>query len=159
MSAMPRVIRIANFRKGFLPDRAAVRRMIRALDRQGPGKIPAGELSLVFTDDAEISRLHDRFLNDPSVTDVITFPGDDEADDPCPFAGEIFVCVDQALREAPKHGLSPHEELSLYLAHGWLHLAGFDDIRDEDRAAMRRAEAVCMELLRSRGLVPTYRFP
>ena len=158
---MPRVIRIANLRRGFTPDRLAVRRMLRALDRHAPWKCPVGELSLVFVDDAEICRLHDEFLDDPTVTDVITVPGDGAEDpaDPEPFAGEIVVCVDQAMREAPKHGFTVHDELSLYLIHGWLHLAGHDDLSDAPRAAMRAAERTCLDLLRSRDLMPTYRVP
>lgn len=113
---------------------------------------------MVFVGDAEISRLHDDFMNDPSVTDVITFPGDD-GPGPDPFAGEICVCVDQAMREAPKHGMSPDDELTLYLVHGWLHLAGHCDLKPGPRAAMREAERVCLALLREGGWLPRYRFP
>lgn len=158
---MPRRIRIANAREGFTVDRAAVRKVFAALDRHAPWKCPPGELSLAFVDDAEIVRLHDEFLDDPTVTDVITFPGDDAAtpgDDEA-FAGEICVCVDRAVSEAPKHGFTPDDELTLYLVHGWLHLAGHDDLSDVPRAAMREAEKVCLALLRDRSLMPEYGFP
>ena len=35
---------------------------------------------------------------------------------------------------------------ALYLIHGWLHLAGYDDRRDDDRAAMRRAEQEALDI-------------
>jgi probable rRNA maturation factor len=38
-------------------------------------------------------------------------------------------------------------ELSLYLVHGWLHLAGYDDRKDSDRAKMREAEQKALEIL------------
>lgn len=158
---MKRVLRIANRRRGFRPDRPALRRLFAALDRAAPWRCPPGELSIAFVDDAEIIRLHRDFLDDPTVTDVITFPGDAETlpGDPAPFAGEICVCVDQALREAPKHGFSVDDELTLYLVHGWLHLAGHDDLSDAPRAAMREAERVCLALLREANLMPGYVFP
>lgn len=158
---MSRRIRISNNRVGLGVDRAAIRKLFAALDRHAPWKCPPGELSIAFVDDAEIIRLHKEFLNDPAVTDVITFPGDgaDDPSDPEPFAGEICVCADQAVREAPRHGFTADNELTLYLVHGWLHLAGHCDLTDAPRAAMREAEKVCLALLRERNLMPAYRFP
>ena len=156
-----RPVRISNLRKGLKIDRPALRRMIAALDAQMPWTCPPGELSLVFVDTAEIIRLHDEFLEDPTVTDVITFPGDtmDDPTDPEPFAGEICVCADQAVREAPRHDFTPDDELTLYVVHGWLHLAGHCDLTDEPRAAMRDAEKACLAMLRAKGLMPRYVFP
>ena len=39
------------------------------------------------------------------------------------------------------------EELTLYLVHAWLHLAGLKDLDEEDRHKMRGAEAEQMEAL------------
>ncbi len=114
--------------------------------------------------------MHEEFLGDPTKTDVITFPGDEifsaprprknsagvpaADDDDSAFAGEICVCVDQAQRMARELGTTPADELLLYLVHGWLHLAGLDDIEERDRAEMRAAEATALELLRGAGLAP-----
>ena len=38
-------------------------------------------------------------------------------------------------------------ELSLYLIHGWLHLAGYDDRAEADRAKMREAEQLALSLI------------
>lgn len=97
---------------------------------------PEGELSLVLLGDSEHCDLHERFLNDPEVTDVITFQGSPEDG----LAGEIVINFDQALREAALRGCETADELLLYLAHGWLHLAGLDDRSDVDREGMRHAE-------------------
>ncbi|NQY32165.1 MAG: rRNA maturation RNase YbeY, partial [Coraliomargarita sp.] len=48
--------------------------------------------------------------------------------------------------KAAELGLPFRQELSLYLIHGWLHLAGYDDRNDEDRAAMRTAEGIALEI-------------
>ncbi len=132
---------------------APVRRLFRLLDAFDAWRIPPGELSIAFFDDEEMIQLHADFLDDPTPTDVITFPGEDGDES---FAGEICVCIPQAEREAPKHGTLVAEEILLYLVHGWLHLAGHDDLSDAPRAAMRVAEQETLAYLRERGFVPEW---
>ncbi len=55
--------------------------------------------------------------------------------------GEVIVSFDTAAKVAPEFGWSTQEELLLYVIHGCLHLVGYDDHNDEDRAAMRVGEA------------------
>lgn len=135
----------------------AVRRLFAQLDRFGRWQIPPGDLSIVFLDDTAMVRLHTDFLDDPTPTDVITFPGD-TADDGtgARFAGEICVCIPQAIREAPRHAKTVPDEILLYLVHGWLHLAGHDDHHAAPRAAMRRAERETLAHLREVSFVPDW---
>ena len=132
---------------------ASVRRLFRLLDTFDQWKIPPGELSIAFLDDEEMVQLHADFLDDPTPTDVITFPGEDGDGS---FAGEICVCIPQAEREAPKHGTTVAEEILLYLVHGWLHLAGHDDLSEVPRAAMRVAEQETLAFLSGRGFLPEW---
>lgn len=158
-------------RENFSVDEREIADVLRCLKKFAPWQFPSGAISVAFLGDDEICRMHAEFLSDPSKTDVITFPGDDVFSAPRPrdnathaqnfsadadtaFAGEICVCVDQALRMARELGTTPADELLLYLAHGWLHLAGFDDIADDDRRAMRAAESVALALLREKNLAP-----
>lgn len=102
-----------------------------------------GELSIVFVDDPTIATIHAKFMDDPSPTDVITFP-------PAPdmkSAGEIIVSVDHARTRAAELHLPLARELALYLAHGWLHLVGFDDRNNTDRKKMRQAENTILNAL------------
>ena len=94
-----------------------------------------------------------RSRSDPTVTDVITFPGDSEDG----LAGEICVSVNRAEAEAAARGEPLARELTLYLVHGWLHLVGFDDVEDADRRAMRQAEEETMNAVEEAGLVPDFR--
>ncbi|CAI8266300.1 MAG: Endoribonuclease YbeY [Opitutia bacterium UBA7350] len=105
--------------------------------------LPSGELSIVFVDDSAISSIHHQFMKDSSPTDVITFKATPEMDS----AGEIIVSVDHARARAKDLNLPFARELALYLAHGWLHLAGFDDHNDEDRKKMRSAEKTILDAL------------
>ena len=147
---MARTVDTTSRRKGFPAPAKAVTRVIAALDRQRWAKCPAGELSVAFVGDKEIAKVHAEFMDDPSVTDVITFVG--EANPLEPFAGEIVINVDQARRAGPEHGQSAKAELLLYLVHGWLHLAGYRDKKPAAAKAMRAAEAKCLTYLSKLGI-------
>lgn len=159
-------------REDFSVGEEEIAAVVSCLRECAPWAFPAGTLSVAFLGDEEICRMHEEFLSDPTKTDVITFPGDEvfsapreraasgaaadaggESEDGA-FAGEICVCVDQALRMADELKTTPADELLLYLVHGWLHLAGLDDIEEADRKAMRAAEALALDLLRARNLAP-----
>ena len=46
--------------------------------------------------------------------------------------GDIFICIDKIRKQARKYGVSEKEEFVRMLAHGILHLAGYDH-KDEDQ--------------------------
>jgi probable rRNA maturation factor len=131
---------------------ASIRSMVRTALIEIGSRFPAGDLSIAFLTDDRLASLHDDFLNDPTPTDVITFPGDPLMD----FAGEVCVSVDRALSVCSEHGHSFEEELTLYLVHGLLHLAGWDDKTPEDRIGMREGESRVMHTLREAKKVPSF---
>ena len=92
-------------------------------------------VELCLMNEKEHCAAHQRFLNDPSATDVMAFSYDD--DDCC---GELLVNVEMALRRAPEFPHGPVHELLLYVVHGTLHLLGFDDHQPRDIENMRAAE-------------------
>jgi probable rRNA maturation factor len=153
-----RSVSLANRHPRLRCDRRAVTRMIAVLDRAAPqitrsaAGAPDGELSLVLLTDAALAQLHADFLDDPSTTDVITFEGEPAAG----AAGEICVSADTASAYAREHGRDFSEELTLYLVHGWLHLAGFDDLQPAKKREMRRAEARAMQALRAAAAIPRF---
>jgi len=117
-----------------------------------PSCVSAGELSVTFLTDAAMARLHADFLNDPTATDVITFDGDSAIE----HAGDICVSVDTALAYSAKHDLPFAEELLRYVIHGWLHLAGYDDLQPEHKRRRRAAENRALKLLRDACLQPAF---
>lgn len=154
--SLPRSVVITNRHPRLKLDRASLVRAVRTLDAhrgklapRGANPFP-GELSLVFLPDAELVGLHARFLDDPSPTDVITFSGDAAQD----LGGEICVSVDTARAFARTRGGNFARELTLYLVHGWLHLAGHDDLVPAKKRGMRRAEVRALEILAREGALP-----
>ena len=76
-----------------------------------------------------MAAIHRRFLNESGPTDVITFQH-----------GEIFVSIETAKRQARHFGTSLDRELRLYIAHGLLHLHGYDDKTLPGAAEMKRLQ-------------------
>jgi len=155
--AMPpgREVHVHNAHPRLKLDKRAVGKVIHALDAekaQFQGGCPSGELSLAFLTDPAVARIHADFLSDPSTTDVITFEGNASLES----AGEICVSVDTASAYAQTHDRDFSEELTLYVVHGWLHLAGYDDLKPAKKRLMRAAEKRAMACLRKAGVLPTF---
>lgn len=83
------------------------------------------ELELSLVDDATLAEVHGEFLDDPTLTDVITFPH-----------GELLVSVEMAEKRAEEYGKGVRGEVFLYIIHGLLHLAGYDDHEEQEATAM-----------------------
>jgi probable rRNA maturation factor len=161
-----RPVRIHNGNTGLQLDRRAIAAVVHELDAHaadilGSGSgasevhlVPPGELSIAFLTDAALARLHAIFLGDPSTTDVITFNGTPTLGQ----AGEVCVSADTARTFAACHRRDLSEELTLYVVHGWLHLAGHDDLQPASKRRMRAAEARALALLRARRMIPRFAF-
>ncbi|MDR2777103.1 MAG: rRNA maturation RNase YbeY [Puniceicoccales bacterium] len=125
--------------------------LFRVLD-SSPFKISEGELSVAFLDKETMQNLHLKFSNDDTLTDVITFEGDQRMN----FAGEICVSPDYAHDNCKMHGTTFSEELSLYLIHGYLHIHGLDDISSDEAKKMREGECICMAQVKNANALPTF---
>jgi probable rRNA maturation factor len=110
----------------------AQRALIECLEipRRKPSSLASlTDLSVNLVSNRRMTELHRRFLHLPGPTDVITFQH-----------GEIFIGAETARAHARLFGNSLEDELRLYIAHGLLHLHGFDDKDSADAAEMERAQ-------------------
>lgn len=113
----------------------------------------SGELAIVVVGRRAMTRLHERHRGQRGPTDVLTFDlGTDRRRRL--IEGDIVVCADVAARRAArKSGMRAlralRAELALYVVHGVLHLAGYDD---HDPAGFRRLHAREDALLVELGL-------
>ena len=149
------------------PSRARLRKMTAAAaELAGLHDVPGG-VCVSFLSPAGIERVNEDFLGHHGPTDVISFdyraeddPGFaeetdvfDASDDADPSV-ELIVCPAVAYEQAVKRGLPYAEEVALYVAHGLLHAAGYDDLNPKAKRVMRRAEKRVMAGLRKAGLIP-----
>lgn len=148
-----RTVSISQLHPCLKADDRSIESLFLALDTLAVSReIPQGELSIALLDDEQISKLHADFLDDPSPTDVITFPGDPDME----FVGEICLGVDSIAQFAKANGITLSMEINRCLIHGWLHLAGYQDDTPQARSTMRQAEDHHLQLLGERGLLPCY---
>ena len=140
-----RIVGVANLCRKVKVSPRSVEKLIHTLDCMRGIRCPYGEISVAIVNDRETVRLHKEYMDDATVTDVITFVGEEHPDEP--FAGEICVNVDQAKREAKSRGCDWVDELTLYTVHGWLHLAGFRDKKPKEALLMRAAEKKALDYL------------
>lgn len=111
------------------------------------------EVSLYFVDSSTICDLHQQFFDDPSPTDCISFPMDEDKQTEDRILGEVFVCPEVAIKYANQHQCDVYEEVTLYMIHGLLHLMGYDDIEEKERKKMRQAEARHFQKLKQLNLM------
>jgi probable rRNA maturation factor len=110
------------------------------------------ELSILVVGDPEIRRLNRRWRKKDAATDVLSFSA---GDSPAPSRtvaamGDVVISFDTALRRARRSGTAVQRELDLYLAHGLLHLLGYDH---RTRAGAREMAGMEKQLLGERGLI------
>lgn len=121
---------------------------------QAEGCSEETEVSIVLTHDIEISQLNKDYRGIDGPTDVLSFAqreGDDDfAGDPEDnILGDIVVSVDTAERQAEQQGHSLDEEIDVLIAHGILHLLGYDHAEPEDAKKMFEIQDEIIEKFRA----------
>lgn len=115
-------------------------------------KLWESELSILITDDAEIRELNHQYRDIDSPTDVLAFPmGEGEgAELAGPLLGDIVISAETARQQAIQFGRELPEEIRMLLAHGLLHLIGWDHQTDEEDRLMRaRTSELCAAAVRT----------
>ena len=108
-----------------------------------PKKIERCDFLLL--DDTEMIRLHKKWHNKSSSTDVLTFYQKSN-----PIEADIALCVTEARKKNPKN---IEKELTLYAIHGLLHCCGFNDTTEQGFIAMHEEED---RIGKAIGLGPLY---
>ncbi|SDL64826.1 rRNA maturation RNase YbeY [Tessaracoccus oleiagri] len=103
---------------------------------------PQAELSIVLVDEETMADYHERFMDLPGPTDVMSFPMDElrapeEGEEPpLGLLGDIVLCPAVTERQAAENGREPRAEAEYLLIHGLLHLLGHDHAEPEEKAVM-----------------------
>ena len=87
------------------------------------------QIYVLVVSDRRMTALHNEFCRIPGPTDVLTFQH-----------GEIVISADTAATQARMFHTSVTAEIQLYVLHGLLHLAGFDDVTPSKRRRMHELQ-------------------
>lgn len=112
---------------------------------------------MLVTSSREMRRLNQRFRQNDTPTDVLSFPAISAGGNG--FAGDIAISADIAAENAQRLGHSAAAEIKILALHGVLHLAGYDHERDHGRMAgkearLRRILALPVALIERNGDLP-----
>jgi probable rRNA maturation factor len=153
------------------------RRLMKAtlLEMFSKEKVPVGAIDFVLCNDEYLLQINQQFLQHDDLTDIITFdltepPGGSsilapslingapgvrarkgKAADSVPKLGEIYISVERVLENASLLGASREEELRRVMFHGCLHLCGYKDKLNEQKAIMRKMEDKYLRLYNLRS--------
>ena len=111
-------------------------------------KLEDAELSVLLTGDDQIQELNRVYRKKNKPTDVLAFPQDDHgAESPhgVPrLLGDVIVSIPTARAQARTANRAVIDEVTMLLAHGLLHLLGWDHDTDrKERAMTRETDRLC----------------
>jgi len=96
-----------------------------------------GSVVVLLTDDATVADLNIRFRDKPGPTNVLSFPA---PDNPEGSLGDIALAYGVCAREAGEQGKPLAHHLQHLVAHGVLHLLGYDHLIDDEAEEMEALE-------------------
>ena len=95
-----------------------------------------GNLNFLFVDDKEMLKYNKKYLQHESYTDIITF--DNSLNNK--IAGDIVISLERVNENAKYYQVSYNYELERVMAHGLLHLLGYNDKNKEEEKIIRKKE-------------------
>jgi probable rRNA maturation factor len=106
------------------------------------------EVSFLLVDDSYIQELNMIYRNQNQATDVLSFAMNELSDDEPDFdfsnelnvLGDIVISLERAESQSEEYGHSINRELGFLVAHGMLHLLGFDHETEAEEKVMRELE-------------------
>ncbi|MGA1543301.1 MAG: rRNA maturation RNase YbeY [Saprospiraceae bacterium] len=100
------------------------------------------EINFVFCSDKYLHQLNVAYLSHDTLTDIITFPYEHFPD----VAADIFISIERVKENALDFKLDFEIELVRVMAHGILHLCGYGDKNEQEKAIMRSKENEAIKL-------------
>jgi rRNA maturation RNase YbeY len=103
----------------------------------------SGDLNYLFCSDKHILSVNKQYLDHDYYTDIITF-------DYCLgniISGDLVISIETVKTNSDKFNTEYINELHRVIIHGILHLVGFKDATDDEKALMRKEEDKALSLL------------
>jgi probable rRNA maturation factor len=135
------------------PERLARRAIVAAIAASGVKLAQGAEISVVFCGDAFIAGLNRKWRGREGPTNVLSFPAGGDLGR-SPILGDIVIAFETAAREALEMDKPLRDHVAHLLAHGFLHLIGYDHVEEAEAEAMEALERAVLARL---GIDDPYR--
>ena len=139
-------IEISNYTRKYRINKKELKQLIEQISKLTDCR--EGTISISFVGKKRIRAINRRFRGKDKATNVISFPFMDNLPKE-KIIGDIIICPSVASKEARKYGNNFVDYIAFLLIHGFLHLLGYDHIKEKDRLIMERKEE---EIFRSISL-------
>ena len=103
------------------------------------------QLNYIICSDNYLLEINRSYLSHDTLTDIITF---DNSDEDNTVEADIFISLERVKENSEQLKTDITTEFNRVLIHGVLHLIGWNDKTQEDKAEMREKEEACLSLLR-----------
>jgi probable rRNA maturation factor len=107
-----------------------------------------GSLTIQWQSDDELLEVNRQFLDHDYYTDIITF----NRNRGNRVNGDLAISVERIIDHAAQQGIAVRDEVLRVVVHGTLHLCGYDDHSDEEKAQVRALESTYMKKASNFGL-------
>lgn len=101
-------------------------------------------LLVEFVTDEDLLTINQKYLNHDCFTDIISFDYSSEKH----LSGELFISIDRVKDNAKTFNVSLSDEMLRVIAHGVLHLMGFQDKTKAEKRIMRKEEDSALRFLK-----------
>ena len=94
--------------------------------------------NIIIVDNKYIHELNKQYRGIDRPTDVISFALEDFCDikSDVRVLGDIYISIDKVYEQAEEYGHSNLREICFLMIHGFLHLLGFDHMKEEEEKVM-----------------------
>jgi len=142
--------------RAALPARSLARETIAVAAREsGVALAPGAELCIHLADDEHVRALNARWRGLDKPTNVLSFPAVAASEiTKARLIGDIVLAFETVAREAADDGKPLADHYRHLVAHGFLHLIGFDH---DNEADAERMEAMETRILAQLGVADPYR--
>jgi rRNA maturation RNase YbeY len=125
-----------------LKNRAAVRKWLNNIIRNENKK--PWYINFIFCSDDYLLELNKTYLNHSTLTDIISFPYND---DPGTVSGDLFISIERVRDNAAEYKQEFDRELKRVMIHGILHLIGYSDKGKKEKEKMTKKEDFYLDFL------------
>tara|TARA_B100001142_G_scaffold127454_1_gene129312 strand:+ start:1114 stop:1551 length:438 start_codon:yes stop_codon:yes gene_type:complete len=107
-------------------------------------------VSLIFVNEEKLKEMKNTYFQQNLYTDVIAFNLNNENED---LEGELYLSIEIIGHNAKLYNVSLDDEIKRVVAHGILHLIGYDDDNDSSKRQMTENEDSCIKLFKNISIV------